>query len=65
MIGASMGPLTGFAMNPARDIGPKAFAWLAGWGDVAFTGRQRYSLFPWCRCAHRGGRRGAGRIQLS
>lgn len=26
VIGASMGPLTGFAMNPARDIGPKAFA---------------------------------------
>jgi glycerol uptake facilitator protein len=38
LLGASMGPLTGFAMNPARDIGPKALAWLAGWGDVAFTG---------------------------
>lgn len=38
VIGGSMGPLTGFAMNPARDIGPKAFAWLAGWGDIAFTG---------------------------
>ncbi|GAB81834.1 glycerol uptake facilitator protein [Shimwellia blattae DSM 4481 = NBRC 105725] len=38
VIGASMGPLTGFAMNPARDLGPKALAWLAGWGDVAFTG---------------------------
>ena len=38
VIGASMGPLTGFAMNPARDLGPKTFAWLAGWGDIAFTG---------------------------
>lgn len=38
VIGASMGPLTGFAMNPARDIGPKTFAFLAGWGKVAFTG---------------------------
>lgn len=64
VIGASMGPLTGFAMNPARDIGPKAFAWLAGWGDVAFTGGKDipYFLVPLCAA---GGRRGAGRIQLS
>lgn len=33
-----MGPLTGFAMNPARDFGPKLFAFFAGWGKVAFTG---------------------------
>jgi glycerol uptake facilitator protein len=38
VIGASLGPLTGFAMNPARDFGPKFFAFLAGWGDVALTG---------------------------
>jgi glycerol uptake facilitator protein len=48
VIGASMGPLTGFAMNPARDM--KAFAWLAGWGDVAFTGGKDipYFLVPLC-----------------
>ncbi len=40
-----MGPLTGFAMNPARDFGPKVFAWLAGWGNVAFTCGRRHSLF--------------------
>ena len=45
VIGASMGPLTGFAMNPARDIGPKAFAWLAGWGNVAFTGGKDIPYF--------------------
>ncbi|HAP82646.1 MAG TPA: aquaporin, partial [Enterobacteriaceae bacterium] len=45
VIGASMGPLTGFAMNPARDIGPKAFAWLAGWGNVAFTGAKDIPYF--------------------
>ncbi len=38
IIGCSLGPLTGFAMNPARDFGPKVFAYLAGWGEVAFTG---------------------------
>lgn len=38
VIGAATGPLTGFAMNPARDFGPKLFAWLAGWGDLALTG---------------------------
>jgi glycerol uptake facilitator protein len=38
VIGASLGPLTGFAMNPARDFGPKTFAFLAGWGKVAYTG---------------------------
>ena len=38
VIGSSFGPLTGFAMNPARDFGPKMFAYLAGWGKVALTG---------------------------
>lgn len=50
VIGASMGPLTGFAMNPARDIGPKAFAFIAGWGDVAFTGGKDIPYFPRYRC---------------
>jgi len=45
VIGASMGPLTGFALNPARDFGPKIFAWLAGWGDVAFTGGRDIPYF--------------------
>jgi len=38
VIGGSLGPLTGFAMNPARDFGPKFFAFVAGWGDMALTG---------------------------
>ncbi len=36
VIGASMGPLTGFALNPARDFGPKLFTSLAGWGSNRF-----------------------------
>lgn len=45
VIGASMGPLTGFALNPARDFGPKLFAYLAGWGSVAFTGARDIPYF--------------------
>lgn len=32
-------------MNPARDFGPKVFAWLAGWGNVAFTGGRDIPYF--------------------
>lgn len=44
-IGGAFGPLTGFAMNPARDFGPKVFAFFAGWGDVAFTGARDIPYF--------------------
>jgi len=45
VIGGSMGPLTGFALNPARDFGPKLFTFLAGWGKVAFTGGRDIPYF--------------------
>ncbi len=31
-------PISQTALNPARDIGPRIFLWLAGWGKIAFPG---------------------------
>ena len=38
----------GFAMNPARDFGPKLMTFFAGWGEIAFTGGRDipYFLIP-------------------
>lgn len=48
VIGSATGPLTGFAMNPARDFGPKVMTFLAGWGSISFTGGRDipYFLIP-------------------
>lgn len=45
IIGASFGVLTGFAMNPARDFGPKLFAMISGWGSFAL-GENMYFWIP-------------------
>ena len=45
ILGGSFGVLTGFAMNPARDLGPKLFAVIAGWGSDAL-GPNMYFWVP-------------------
>ncbi|PTV92972.1 glycerol uptake facilitator protein [Halanaerobium saccharolyticum] len=45
-IGGIGGQLTGFAINPARDFGPKLFTALAGWGSTPFTAHNYYFWVP-------------------
>jgi glycerol uptake facilitator protein len=45
-IGMSFGANAGYAINPARDFGPRFFAWLAGWGQVALPGVHGYVWVP-------------------
>ncbi len=45
-IGASMGYLEAWAINPARDLGPRIFAFVAGWGDRALPGPDHYWWIP-------------------
>ena len=45
-IGASAGYLEAWAINPARDFGPRLFAYLAGWGGAALPSPDNYWWVP-------------------
>jgi glycerol uptake facilitator protein len=46
LIGASMGYLEAWAINPARDLGPRIFCFFTGWGGSAFPSPLSYWWVP-------------------
>ncbi|XP_004600435.2 aquaporin-7 [Sorex araneus] len=39
ILGVSLGMNTGYAINPARDLAPRFFTFIAGWGKEVFSAR--------------------------
>ena len=46
VIGQSFGTMAGYAINPARDLGPRLLACVGGWGSVPFTEDGGYWWVP-------------------
>ncbi|XP_039615087.1 aquaporin-3b [Polypterus senegalus] len=46
VIGLSMGFNSGYAVNPARDFGPRLFTSIAGWGSEVFTAGNNWWWVP-------------------
>ncbi|GHF22608.1 aquaporin [Amycolatopsis deserti] len=46
-IGLTYGTNAGYAINPARDLGPRLLAFVAGWGKAAFPGNGDWFSSYW------------------
>jgi glycerol uptake facilitator-like aquaporin len=45
-IGMTYGLNSGYAINPARDLGPRLFTYVAGWGPQVFTANNHWWWVP-------------------
>ena len=46
LIGMTFGYNAGYAINPARDFGPRLFTFIAGWGKQVFTANDHWWWVP-------------------
>ncbi|KAM5298447.1 aquaporin-7 [Ctenodactylus gundi] len=46
IIGVSLGMNTGYAINPSRDLPPRFFTFIAGWGEEVFSAKDNWWWVP-------------------